>query len=431
MLSPIHTLPIEILSYIFQQLVYSVHYDHWYFNWYEKCRRQAFVLGSVSSHFRHVAFGTPELWKRIPLLITNGEAIGKASSLLQHCITLAPSVSISVAGTLDEEETCSAIDILLTPDTMRKVKSFELYESIHRSDLWIDKFNGSCVPMLDTLRMACDQQAFTFDLGMLTTVTRLRIHACYLDLSTILPPSVQYLSISDLPQQMLVSLLYQCPNLVECTIDVNTNIHNGLGADTQFTKPLTFAHLKHLTSTNINAIMMNSSVENLRLPSLEFLELECSQGSKFLGVIPLCRNVSATLTTLIIGADPKEFTYDDMFQLWRIPFPKLKKLEFYSLDWACFLRIIRALALLEASNDSNPHYCPALRSITLRCSDDTEPRSIVDLLKGLRIGEVFYLHIKFRSHSSNFPKWPSKLREELRPVLGSRQVEVTWNNDKV
>jgi hypothetical protein len=91
LLSPINTLPIEVLSYIFQQAIDSRdHYSGLGFDRYRQYLDQAFVLrSSVSTHFRHAALGTHELWQGVPLRLTSRKAIHKASSLLQHCIALA------------------------------------------------------------------------------------------------------------------------------------------------------------------------------------------------------------------------------------------------------------------------------------------------------------------------------------------------------
>jgi hypothetical protein len=427
MLLPIHTLPIEILSYIFQQLTHLGDHDYSNLDRYDECLRRAFVLKSVSSHFRHVAFGTPELWKRIPLLIFHDEAIGKASSLLQFCITLAPSVDISVCLAVDEEKVRLAFDVLLTPGTMRKVKSLDLSQYYHAPNLWIDKFKGSCCPVLETLSLGLKlDELLVIDMGTLTTVTRLIIYAPWFDHSFIVPPSVQYLDVNYVSQQVLVSLLYQCPNLVECDVTIDIDIEDGFGADTQFTKPLTLPHLKRLSSPPINAIMMNSSVENLRLPSLEYLYLPSLRR----GAILLYRNVSTTLTTLVIGTVDGESDYEDLMQLCRIPVPELRKLKIY---WDYQLPpFTRVLELFDGnSNNSKPHYFPALRSVTLCCHVTLEPHSLLDLLKEWKIGETSYFHIHFDSYGYGYHQWSPELLEELKSIVGRRQIEVTWGYDKI
>jgi hypothetical protein len=442
-LTPIHTLPIEILSYIFQELVNSHHYDYPCFDWceasshpaivpvsirsHEACLRQAFILGSVSSHFRHVALGTPEIWKRIPIVITNGEAIDKASSLLQFCITLAPSVDISVCLAVDEEKVRLAFDVLLTPDTMRKVKSFTLSQYHSPSNLWIDKFKGSCSPVLNTLSLGLElDEASVINMGSLTTVTRLSMCAPLLGHSIIVPPSVQYLDIYYVSQQVLVSLLYQCPNLVELDATIDCDIEDGSDADAQFTEPLTLPHLKTLFSSPVSAFVVESSVENLRLPSLEYLYLPCLRS----GAVLLYRNVSTTLTTLVIGSVDEESDYEDLMQLCRIPVPELRKLKIY---WNYQLPpFTRVLELFDGnSNDSKPHCFPALRSVTLCCHVTLEPHSLLDLLKEWKIGETFYFHIHFRGYGYGYHQWSPELLEQLKSIVGSRQIEVTWGYDKI
>jgi hypothetical protein len=85
----------------------------------------------VSAHFRDVALATPELWKRVPLELQRAdpETIGKASALLHHCMALASSVNVSISGSLNGQNTRSAIEVLFASDATQKIKAFELSAS--------------------------------------------------------------------------------------------------------------------------------------------------------------------------------------------------------------------------------------------------------------------------------------------------------------
>jgi hypothetical protein len=426
-LLPIHTLPIEVLSQIFQHIIDSEDdHDSKYSKYYEyrECLRLAFVLSSVSTYFRDVALCSPELWKRIPLNIINGEAIGKVSSLLQYCMALAPCVSVSISDALEREEACSAAETLFTSDMTRKIKAVEL-TSPERLDLWITKLKGSSFPMLDTLDIFCED--VSLDLRTLNTVTQLRIHELYSDYPITMPPYVRYLDLVSVRPKAIVSILYQCPNLEECFAFE----HLFSGDDfAEFNEPLTLGHLKRLTLCFVTVTATSSSAQNLRLPILEYLRFEVSNATEFSGVFLLCRNVSDTLTTLKIqlsGNVQPEYC-DDLYRLCRIPFPMLRKLGLRFVG-----STIRALTLWAGEcGNAEPVYFPSLTALTLDCLDnEMEPRCFLGLLDKWRAGNVSYFHVKVKGHRLCLRDWSQELREELRSVVGGRQIGVTWGGSKV
>jgi hypothetical protein len=426
LLSPIQTLPIEVLSYIFQQLVDPDQCYRRCLPWYRRYLTQALVLSSVSSHFRRVAFGTSKLWKCIPLYITNGEAIGKASSLLQHCIALAPTINISVFDRLDEEGARSAIDILLTSDVTRKVKIFELYGAIYASP-WVEKLEGSSFPMLGALSIRSHVIDLTYDFGTLKTLTRLCISDHSINRPIIMPLSLQHLNIAHVTPLVFLSVASQCLNLVECAVDFESEFFDNLDGNNQFSEPVTLNHLKRLNFRVLNVREMSLWAERFRLPSLETLELEHGQENTIAGARPLCHSVSATLTTLVINTLSDTLNYDDLYQLYRLPFPKLRRLEFWSGRVEPFLSAIHALALLDNEcSTSEARRLPTLRFILLRCSSAFKPRSLLDLLKKWRIGEAFYFHIQLHRYELSYSDWSPELRQELKSIIGERRIEVTW-----
>ncbi|EKM81381.1 hypothetical protein AGABI1DRAFT_91089 [Agaricus bisporus var. burnettii JB137-S8] len=428
-LSLINTLPIEIFSYILQLVVGSKNKNFYSGGCcYRECLRQAFVLSSVSSHFRHVAFGTSELWDRISLQIAEDEVIGNISPLLQHCISCAPkSVSLCIFESRRNEDcrdTRSVIETFITLETTRKVKTLHLHGSTHVW-MWIPEFNAASFPMIETLEVSFGHKADAsgFDFGTLDTVTRLRIYDAppTLNFPIIAPPSLQFLEISSVSQTAFLLLLFQCPNLVECYAKIAKDLD-----DLPFAKPIILNHLKRLRTKNKNAFAVSSFLQHLRLPSLEFFEFN-HQVEGSLDIVPFCRGVSATLTTLTILTYSRTLDNDDLYELCRLTFPKLRvlKLNLYHIS---LLSAIRALSPLDDecnASDLRPLHLPALRSISLY-SDVLElgPRTILDLLKNWWSDEELHLRLEFGHYSFGRKDWTPEQREELS---GDRK-EGKWMN---
>jgi hypothetical protein len=434
-LLPVHNLPVEILSLIFKHLVNALCGKDSDSDYQYRTRlRQAFVLGSVSSHFRHVAFTTPELWRRICLKIINIEAIGRALSLLQHCIALSPSVDICVSEVpFDEEEARSALDILLTQDTTRKIKFFEICSSFHPPDLWTDKFKKVSFPMLDTLSIRLEySEPLLLDIQALTNMTRLIIYAPWEEHSIIVPPSIQYLSTRYILEEALVPLLYRCPNLIECDITDFAD-YEDLDADILFTRPLILPYLKRLSSPGINVFTSSSCVENIHLPSLEFLDLQCLEINRFDGPLLLCRNVAATLTTLALTIFSGEPESNVLSQLCRISFPKLKKMTIHCKCWAPLLpHVLDLLEVEDGCHNFKPYRFPALESFIWECTTDAEPHHLLDLLREPKVGKAFYFHIwlHFFRNRQSYQSTPGLL-EELRTIISGRQIEVAFGKYEI
>ncbi|KAF7783247.1 hypothetical protein Agabi119p4_2623 [Agaricus bisporus var. burnettii] len=290
--------------------------------------------------------------------------------------------------------------------------------------------------MIETLLISCGYEiealsARDFDFGTLDTVTRLRIYApapVTLKFPIIVPPSVQYLELSEVPQKVFVSLLYQCPNLVECSADVRKELDGP-----PFTKPLILNHLKRLDTGAMNAIVMSSSVQHLLLPSLEFLRLdylsECS-----LDIVPFCRSVSATLTSLTIRMHSATSDYEGLYQLCRSTFPKLRDLKFDSEYFTPLMSAIRALSPLDGDcNNLRPLHLSALESISWYSDAlGMAPRILLDSLKNWWSDEALHLHLEFYGYSrSQQEDWTPGLREELRSIVGRHQIEIIWAGDKI
>lgn len=242
------------------------------FDTYSTCLSQALTLSVVSSHFRHVAFCTPDLWKRVP--INAGGKIDRVSAAVQHCMLLAPYVKASVReGGLDGEAAFSVIETLLTPEMAQKVMALDLRCSTNPT-LWLNKLQVSSFPILDCLIIETGvygmcREVSIFDIGALNSVTKLILKAPQLGLPVGIPSCVQVLSLNEVPQEVQISILYQCPNLVECFSWYADSYPDSTG----FANPLTLKNLKRLNWRTDRGLEITSSVENLQLPALQILVL--------------------------------------------------------------------------------------------------------------------------------------------------------------
>ncbi|XP_006460519.1 hypothetical protein AGABI2DRAFT_117463 [Agaricus bisporus var. bisporus H97] len=437
-LLPINTFPLEILSYIFQLVVGQKDYRRYWEGCYQGCLGQAFVLSSVSSHFRHVAFGTPELWDRISLQIAEDKTIGNISPLLQHCISCAPNISLCISERRSYDDCTttnirSVIETFITLETTRKVKTFHLHGSTHVSML-LSEINTTSFPMIEALTISGGRGTNylrELDFCEMNKLTRLDIGGDWLDFPLFVPPSLQYLHISTVWQKMFVSLLYQCPNLVECSAEIVTELDGP-----PFTKPLILKHLKRLRTGAMNALTMSPSLQHLQLPSLESLVLYHSNGRPSLDIVQFCCSVSATLTSLSIHIRSTTLDYEDLHQLCRFSFPKLRNLRFTSLYVKPLMSAIHSLSPLDTeSNNPRPLNLPALEFIIFKSPwAEGDPRILLDLLKNWWSDEALHLHVHLKPFVSPCEcetDWTPALREELRLIKGSRQMKITWGHNEI
>lgn len=139
-----------------------------------------------------------------------------------------------------------------------------------------------------------------FNFGALNTMTRFRsfrlsfLHPC---------------NTCGVSEEVFASLLYQCPNLVECSARILREFHGLL-----FIEPLILNHLQRLDTRATNVITMSSSLRHLQLPSLKFLYLLHVDRSHSHDLL-FRRNVSATLTTLAIATLSSTLDDDGLYQL--------------------------------------------------------------------------------------------------------------------
>jgi hypothetical protein len=446
--APIDALPVEVLSGIFQQVmdpdtdpIFATAELDPQFDTYSACISQALALSAVSTHFRHVAFYTPDLWMRIPMDVTEGK-IDRVLSLLQHCIVLAPHVKISIRdGALDEEAAFSVIEALLTPEVTHKVKALELiyYTQVY---LWLKKLQASSFPILDCLIISTRPYGMImgscyFDLGALNSVTKLCINAPHLQLPIVIPPSVQVLSLYDVRKKVQISILYQCPNLVRCLLWYGDSHPDD---SIQFANPLTLEYLQRLRCET-GGLHTISSVQNLRLPSLQHLDLCCHEDQdpspiheEFNSIKLLCSNVSTTLTTLRILLNSTEFEYQHFRQLARISLPNLWKLDIRAkFDVGSPHNILQALTPQDDEcSDSEPSNLPSLEWLTVGSNHRLKPRFLLDLLaKWNLVGKTSRFRFETKNFGPVYPPaledWSPELREELRLIVGNRRVKVRWN----
>lgn len=279
---------------------------------------------------------------------------------------------------------------------------------------------------------ADDEGCLCFDLSALYTLTRVVVTGTYLALPIILPPSLQVLHLYNVPKAVQLSLVYQCLNLIECLAHNDQDVYTDIATPSPFNRPLTLNHLERLTWAINRGLDTIQSVQNLQLASLAFLHIQHYQQEKLDGVRLLFYNVSATLTTLVIHTFSTTWGYDDLCQLFRISFPRLESLGISSTNKEPFLNVIHALTPNDdGCGHPGPQYSPVLTLLILGCNSRIEPRCLLDLLMRWRIGEKSYFHVKVDAGQAVDKDWSPQLREELKSIVGDRQLEVTWNNKKL
>jgi hypothetical protein len=327
-----------------------------------------------------------------------------------------------------------------------KVKVLDLRCLAHVS-LWLKKLQASSFPILDCLLVSTGAYrsvtgSLGFDLGTLKSVTRLYIDAPNLELPVIVPPFIRTLGLSEVPQKVQISILYQCPNLVNCF-----SWHDDRRPDsTQFVNPLTLPHLQCLRWRTHCGLETISSVQNLRLPSLQILNLlyyvdrkMSPNDEEFDSIHLLCSNVSATLTTLSIYASSPEYQYQNLRRLFRIQLPNLQRLGVdseYRMNSPH--NILQALTPRDDEcSDSEPSNLPSLKYLTVGSDRRVEPPFLLDLLaKWNLVGKTSHFRFEMKyiervQYVTGHKDWSPELREELSLIVGNRQVEVIWGRKQL
>lgn len=439
----IEDLPVEILSLIFEKVtpcdsdldeVYEYRGDA------SDCLRQAVILSSVSSHLRRAAFGTPELWKRLPL--TMDQPIDALVPLLHHCASHAFFLHISIKRDQDRSnaEVPSNVKILLSSEVSQKLEFLDLHASCV-PQLWIPFLTS--FPILKTLIISTeladlrdDSGYMRFDLGALSRLTQIHIEGMLME-SVVLPPSVQVLRLVNVPQDVQVSLLPQCPNLVTCTNLIEMDYVYG-HPENSYTKPVILNYLKRLIWPIDSGFESAASVRNVQMPVLEYLGLFSYQDTPTApaAVISVCQQVSTTLKTFHLNVKESDdvWQYNDFYRLFRLPLHNLTTLEI-DFIYRDLEAIIRALTPnSDGCNTSENNYLPSLKSLALESISvypfekygDGLPRLLLELLKKWRIGETSYFYFKLNTMArvSLAASWPPELQRELRAIKRGRQIDL-------
>jgi hypothetical protein len=385
--------------------------------------RQAFALASVSNHFHDVALGTPDLWKRITLLVPEDPTSWMSSrSLLHHCASYAPYLEliVNVSGPRSDFTAEMIAQVFSSPDTTRKIKALEVSPSL---STWTAILSFlSSLPTLDTL-VINDTPVHHIDLRGLS-LSHVVIYADEALESISLPPSMEVLHLFDFPE---LAFLKQCPNLVEFVFD-------NVDPNKPLVDLLTLNHLKRLSVT-INS--PTSPLKNLQTPTLEFLRLEWRFAEVGLAsIIPFCRQVSTGLTTLILDIFPEIWKIAD-FELLFISLPKLRNLELYPRYFEYIFYPI--YALLHQKDNSKDMHLPSLKYLVVGHHvfhynhPPFFPYWFLDLLTLRRVGETSYFHLDFKVHFVTpwDQIWSPRLRDKLRSILRGRQIEITYHNKRI
>jgi hypothetical protein len=431
--SPIYTLPAEVLSTIFLLAAGSVtdiFSSRPLVERHQANLRQSITLSAVTTHFRRVAFNTVDLWKTVPVVFTRLSCVADARALLRHCFALTPYINIVVQDLLRERDVPFAADILSLSGVTSKVKSFEVYSTTMKH--WIASLRRGFFPILDSVSLRPDigfgellaKRYSSFDLGSLTSIVRLRIYCFYpcLTLPVVIPPSIQVLHLTNVPEDVKISLLYQCPNLVKCDIDGYTS-----AGRVWLSEAPSLTRLKRFV-WDVGPYT-REPIQNLHMPSLEYLELKLSNGG-FETVHSLCHHLSQTLTTLVLTNLPDTFGIGHLRQLFRISFPKLETLEIHYFHNIELMRNV-FLALVPRGEESEALL--NLKKLVLLCDGEitVHPPLLLDLLQNWKVDETSCFCVEVKSYGDVLEDWPPYLLKELRSIVEGRQIEVTWGNRKL
>jgi hypothetical protein len=215
--------------------------------------------------------------------------------------------------------------------------------------------------------------------------------------------------------------------LVIDTLDYCNKLHN----------PVTLNHLKRLSATTIHKGA--TPFTNLQTPILDFLNLGWSYGNDEGGpasILPFCRQVSTTLTTLVLEDFPETWNSTDFQLLFRL-LPKLRILELNHRPVEC---IIQPIYALHHQKDSCETIClPSLERLVVasRDSNRDHPPSFsnwfLHLLANRNVGETSYFHLDFRvEFSAPWDQiWLPQLRDKLRWISRGRRIEITHYNKRI
>ncbi|KAF7773211.1 hypothetical protein Agabi119p4_5378 [Agaricus bisporus var. burnettii] len=429
--SPSYTVPVEVLSRIFQELVAAVlrPFSTPPYYYYKACcavLRQSFIISSVSMHFRQVALGMPELWERIGFEFVK-PPVHKYMPLFEHCATRAYprflSLRFRYAFALHKfipsnEEIRFLENTLFSPHITREVHTLDL-GSIPP---WLSMPSiPSTFPRLEILTIDVDD-VLPLDLRALP-LSRLTLRGDRAR-SILLPPSVQYIDISGAPYR---GLLHQCPNLAEGFIgaEILREYFDDNGP------PL--CRLKRLTCkmpSNPN-FTFSSLIGDSRMSSLEYLKITNTfyQNQMVSLILRLSGNAPSTLKVLFLKGlrvDPHATS------LFRLPMQNLQDLKIGADTSEDLVSAIRALTLGAKEFDNEEmKYLPRLKFLGLESESGIRdfPAAIIELLKETEIGVAHDFHLALPSNlrGRGDEEWSPELREELNSIVNSRRIKVTWD----
>jgi hypothetical protein len=419
--SPIYTIPLEILSLIFQEMVEPEDPLKRDFRARSRGLQQAFVLASVSTHFRDVALRTPELWERIhlPILAEEPSKWAECTSLLRHCASYASHLELSVRALGSHYHPYLTVkmiaQIFSSPVVKQKIKVLRLL-TLFRDPREMISFLSS-LPALDTLALFNDIEYPTFHIDLSSlSLPHAAIHDTSYLKSISLPSSTKVLHLTNIHTTLKLDFLKQCPDLVELVIDI-------FGQHNKSYDLFTLKQLKRLSATTTQ-ILKNLQTRILNSLSLGWINRDNAEG--LTSIIPFCRQISTSLTTLILNYFPETWESTD-FQLLFGSLPKLRNLGLFPV-W--IENIVKPICALQYRKDTREDlYLPTLERLVVG-SHAFGHSHLSCFPNG---GETSHFHLDFRI---DFPTswgqiWLPRLRDELRWISRGRQIEITYYGERI
>ncbi|KAJ3571293.1 hypothetical protein NP233_g3839 [Leucocoprinus birnbaumii] len=440
--STIYSLPPEILSTVFQLLQSpSDNLDYGKSNessreWesFPKPDFSAIILSSVSWHWRQVALATPRLWKSFALRMSI-ERVRRYTFLLQHYMTRAKPFNVSVNLSFGDchigeeasfsREYARLYSVLFSRGNAERVCGLRL----HNPPLeWL-----SAVSNLSSLHTLC----ITFEsdrsnghsgasLHLLTHALRRLFLGNTNWVSVDVPPSLEFLTLSNVPPKLEMHLFQQCPELIEYYSD-NPADYETI-PELRFNTPLVFHHLSSLTWAASRGINDGSASEHVFLPALKKLHLLAPEPVQGLPVIGFIRNHGKTLHTLELDQFIEWGGRNSFQSLFCHEFPCLQHLAITQAPLPVLVSSIVALTPAEDELEEGKIPLPSMKFLRLgyngnhhNMGDMSQIGQLVSTMLEFReAGEHSEFHLDITDFEDKEDlAWPLELKQKLNQYLSS------------
>ncbi|KAF9451155.1 hypothetical protein P691DRAFT_808640 [Macrolepiota fuliginosa MF-IS2] len=435
-------LPDEVLSLVFQSIALPMK------KYPDDCllgpKFFPVLLGSVSYHWRQVAWSTPSLWSTLRLDVPKAEHLQRsAAAMLAFCLRNVAFFPVTLTLKFEPGSRLSDIDhiseVLFRDENTRKIRNLHLahppgsflshcfcpFSQLLELSIQAPRDMGECrsplfagAPLLRRISLSDSLRALVLPWSTVTFIELKRVSIL----------------------SALHCLLHASPSLAEFHFTILD--HNHEGNPPQMPDTLTFPHLECLTWSFRPNQFSDLFLRRIRLPVLRSLvwhQNDYGGGREWVsGVHIFFQNLSsAPLTTLTLS---QMFEYTRMFP--SAPEPSIIEyiylhtphVEILRLDDLRESSLSNALSLLIPTSSTVEHHLPKLRAIEVTdCSNDyylqgggtsRGYRKILDdhvLFKVVMLlrdhgTEGLGLTIDFNGGVTRV-EWPMELKEALRAIV--------------